>query len=384
MDGSCACFDGWSGVACEVRTCSDDCSTHGDCIDGKCFCKSGWRGESCKERIGCPDDCWASLGRGLCVGDPGVCACARGITGAGCSEVSPVAPAAMLAASICSEGQCGPHGACDADGKCVCEKGWHGDFCTLTACIPSPPGEPSPCGEHGACVDGLCRCALGYEVASIGLHCSRQCTTACSSPHGVCANGLCLCAAGRAGEDCSAVLCPSGCSGRGVCSDSGTCDCYSGFGGSDCSLELCASNCSGHGACALFPAPELAPSLQPPSRQAALRPVQRARCVCDLGWLGDACQYRACPAECSRHGACLSGGICACDAGWKGIDCATPRCPADARSADPDNECGGHGQCTPTGRCRCWPGWSGVACERPVCAGPDAVGTSTSLMSMEG
>ena len=395
--GTCRCFGGWAGAACETAQCPAGCSSHGRCVHGLCECAGGWRGDNCSEPVGCPDECWASLGRGMCVGGagagatPAVCACAKGFVGENCGLATPALAdvseaAAAPAPSLCIASRCGVHGACDPFGGagCVCEKGWHGDACDLIACAPAAPGQPSACGPHGICVEGLCRCDLGYSSElTRGRACERECTSDCSPPFGACAGGTCLCVAGRGGTDCAEVLCPNGCSKRGVCAALGRCECHAGFGGADCSIRLCETNCSGHGVCEL---PEAArgwrmdwrsPAYDAAAAVAASRtPIVvtafPARCRCDRGWTGEQCELPTCPRACSQHGVCMPDGACECWPGWTGVDCADRQCPRDPLSPEPEATCRGsaHGTCDrATGRCRCLPGWRGLACERPACLG---------------
>ena len=44
--GKCICSDGYGGVNCTKRTCTNDCSNHGECqADLTCKCNRDWEGE---------------------------------------------------------------------------------------------------------------------------------------------------------------------------------------------------------------------------------------------------------------------------------------------------------------------------------------------------
>ena len=120
-----------------------------------------------------------------------MCACASGYHGDDCGETGPERPSRALgepsastpsywlsaasatATTRCERSGCGSHGACDpaGSGACVCEEGWDGERCELVGCAPAADGEPSPCGEHGTCIDGLCRCELGFAAMAKGMPC---------------------------------------------------------------------------------------------------------------------------------------------------------------------------------------------------------------------
>ncbi|KAF3556911.1 hypothetical protein F2Q69_00012693, partial [Brassica cretica] len=71
---------------------------------------------------------------------------------------------------------------------------------------------PNSCNFNGDCVDGKCRCLLGYH-----------------------------------GHDCKIRSCPNNCSGHGKCTTRGVCICENGFTGIDCSTAVCDEQCSLHG-----------------------------------------------------------------------------------------------------------------------------------------
>ncbi|KAL8250641.1 hypothetical protein R6Q59_034334 [Mikania micrantha] len=69
IDGSCACFLGFDGHDCSIRSCPSNCNGHGKCLkSGICECNDGFTGIDCSTAV-CDDQC--SLHGGVC--DNGVC-----------------------------------------------------------------------------------------------------------------------------------------------------------------------------------------------------------------------------------------------------------------------------------------------------------------------
>ena len=71
--------------------------------------------------------------------------------------------------------------------------------------------------------------------------------------------------------------------------------------------------------------------------------------------MGDACNLRSCPNDCSQRGYCING-TCDCIGSWRGADCSVQPCP---------NNCSGIGVCT-ADRCYCPAGYTGDACQTRV------------------
>jgi len=88
---------------------------------------------------------------------------------------------------------CSGHGEC-VSGKCVCEKGFHGDACDTATC-------PDSCSNHGYCTEGVCDCLRGWTGDNCG---TSTCPNGCISPsNGLCFQGDCYCLGDWAGIDCS-------------------------------------------------------------------------------------------------------------------------------------------------------------------------------------
>lgn len=87
--------------------------------------------------------------------------------------------------------------------------------------VPVPGRCPNSCHFNGDCIDGRCRCFLGFG----GHDCSkRSCPSNCNG-HGKCLrDGVCECEKGRTGVDCSTAVCDEQCSLHGGVCDNGVCE----------------------------------------------------------------------------------------------------------------------------------------------------------------
>ena len=176
-NGTCACLQGYTGVACEHLACPNHCSQRGDCVleshsaggigkngeQAVCKCDDGFGGNDCSQRVcaaaGAAKNC---SGVGFCsVALGNICLCPRGRGGADCSE-----PA-------CASSCVAPRGRC-VDGKCHCAVGWSGPSCETPTCDKA-------CSGHGTCTTGGCRCEDGW----FGQDCSQQrCPNDCFASRG--------------------------------------------------------------------------------------------------------------------------------------------------------------------------------------------------------
>ncbi|KAG0610529.1 hypothetical protein M758_7G072700 [Ceratodon purpureus] len=99
--------------------------------------------------------------------------------------------------------------------------------------------------------NGILDCPMYQELCDDTLL-SRpgQCNQNCHG-NGECIEGKCRCFLGFKGEDCNQRNCPETqgnvCSGHGMCTDNGLCECEPGYTGVDCSTAGCDEQCSLHG-----------------------------------------------------------------------------------------------------------------------------------------
>ena len=177
---------------------------------------------------------------------------------------------------------------------------------------------------------------------------------------------------------------PTECSSRGVCDRfSGVCKCYSGFTSSngiggrgrlnDCGFQESEVStgfdkgvnailtnvrcpvvndvtCSGHGYCTK-PADDYYGSSSSPYERFYR---WHRNCTCETGYYGQACEFKQCPMGPSIYG----------DVGWVNLNYS-----ASQISPYMMTECSGVGYCnTTTGACDCWDLFEGSACERMKCS----------------
>ncbi|MCL7035439.1 hypothetical protein MKW94_001301 [Papaver nudicaule] len=108
------------------------------------------------------------------------------------------------------------------------------------------------CPEAGGAIqfagfNGQLICPAYHELCrSVPVPVSGQCSNSCNF-NGDCVDGKCRCFLGFHGHDCSKRSCPDNCNGHGKCLASGICECENGRTGVDCSTAVCDEQCSLHG-----------------------------------------------------------------------------------------------------------------------------------------
>eukprot|EP00736_Rhodelphis_marinus_P008219 Rmarinus@m.26736 len=353
----------WSGDECDVPDCSalNNCNDHGTCTDlNVCECDGDYSGDAC-DLLSCPNDCsnhgtlkFHSEGVYGCDGTTGECTCSSGYTGDDCSTVD--TSVVLSCPYDCSD----IAGACvKPDYVCDCPETHFGAGCENLHC----PGYDEDCDITGECdtycnsygscshIYGLCSCygtaygdACQYHMCDIADD-----GTICNS-RGSCdaSTGLCKCRGDYFGDNCEYDACPTDsrgleCSGQGTCNyGTGTCECADGYWGSYCQhLECPAGNngkmCSGNGSPFIIT-----------SGVKGCNGVT-GECTCRSGWTnvagdllystysGEACGTATCPTlysglQCSGNGYC-NNGVCSCDM----YDADTPLFIGDAcQTENPD------------------------------------------------
>lgn len=181
VSGTCTCSSpGWKGDKCNIECPgghANPCSGRGHCFAtnetaATCFCDVGYWDLACEEE--CPRDEKGNVcgGAGTCDVHTGVCHCNNGYYGEDCTNACP-------GMETSEHVPCGGHGICCTGigvsalysqcrgkevGSCACDAGRDGEECEDTYCFEE-------CYGHGQC-DGLgrCVCEEGYS----GDFCSLQ------------------------------------------------------------------------------------------------------------------------------------------------------------------------------------------------------------------
>lgn len=298
----------------------------------------------------CSNDC-KKTDTGATVTDKGDCKCSASFEGKYCADKKTNATAATVS---CPSG-CSGNGEC-VEGKCKCEIGFGSDDCSVEVC-------PENCNHHGSCVKGKCHCDDFHHGDKCQFTFCPGKLKKCNG-NGVCNKllGRCDCKPGFGGSGCKKVnLCPNNCTDNGECVttkatakmfSTSKCACFPGFKGLNCSLDTRCftetnTNCGGHGKC------------------------DNMKCKCDAGWTGDDCTKKACPKNCNNNGDCDALlGKCKCNAGFIGELCETRvRC---VKNCSMNGVCvhdaeGTNGLPDYDGICKCNNGFSGADCSEKQC-----------------
>ena len=362
------------------------CSNHGKCDgsgttsgNGTCKCDENFEGADCSQCVkgyGPPDkcdvpQCTKPCQHGTCSA-PDTCTCTKGFAGDDCSRcVEGYGPEGTCDKPICNSG-C-DHGNCTAPETCTCEEGWSGESCNVAVC-----DKLNGCSGNGVCsAPNKCTCKDGYQGDKCEISNARCCATSdCSDNINTCMP----CCAFPEGHpkacdipsyDCKSCDCgvtPDGQGTQGCCSD-GYCQ-----AGSAPSAEISNSLVKSFR------------SISPETDKKALGhccPKNKAgrQCeICAKGYFGPDCM--SCPSDkagntCSKdHGECITSGPdvakCKCNPGWMGDACET--CD-DSAHWQCDHGCSGHGQCSCpentkntlagvlSGQCVCDHPYTGPGCE---------------------
>jgi hypothetical protein len=138
------------------------CKCHGDtpaAFDLGCICDDGWQGTHCDTLKSCNNSTKGNSGcgeHGICVKE--ACVCEKDWAGLFCS----------LRCAVCKHGKCEKNCSSHDVGKCICNVGWLGNDCALSACDNNPDVSTLPCSGRGTCVeskngDGECICEEKYR-----------------------------------------------------------------------------------------------------------------------------------------------------------------------------------------------------------------------------
>jgi hypothetical protein len=184
----------------------------------------------------------------------------------------------------------------------ACSEYCNGSPCNASGCVCAAPYAGARCDR---CADPT----MAYpNCTRTGLQCAAD---RCNGL-GTCFGNACLCVGGRVPPFCARSSHACGldrCSGQGVCSeiDGTTCVCDSGWVGDACNISsatLSAALCGAHG----------------------LLDLDTSECVCADGYAGTSCEQLACAAGTGAW----NGTACACAAGWTGALCDTSMCGDNA------------------------------------------------------
>lgn len=315
--GKCICSEAFVGTSCQMKRCPNDCSGNGYCQQGECQCLEHATGPSCSfiqkdeklpmvsfEMSSSKEKTDAGSGRPRVVTLQGF-----GPT-AVIQRLKPHAPRPPAPSPPSPAPTSAPLNQIPVFFKssiqpAICAPGYGGSNCRMPLMCAD-----NTCSGHGQCVSGKCVCTRGFggDFCSHNLgRCSRNCGI-----RGYCngKTGMCECHQGWTGPICEVSLlqCPDSCGGHGACLHN-KCVCTEGWSGSQCTQ---------------FSQPVNAVVSVDRATLAMLQRDQLNRSH------SSSCQSNA---DCKTRGICVTG-KCLCIRGWGGTDCTEERSPTQESSRD--------------------------------------------------
>lgn len=286
----CICNQGFGGIDCSLKICSNDCSKNGDCdfTNGKCSCYEGFKGEDCSIKY-CKDDC---NNNGICSED-GVCKCNEGYEGSYCQESKSIIKIILFKSEKCKN-NCNNNGVCNVEtGECKCNKNFINNDCSKQVCLNN-------CNNKGICLfesNAVSQSLLSKRLlTTIKTKYRKQSNSLINS---VLEKEYCKCQNNYYGENCEYKKCDKECLNKGTCNkNTGKCDCINSFSGDYCQTISCKNNCNYNGKC-----------------------LNNGECKCFDGFSGNDCSITNCKNNCNYNGVCTNG-KCLCVNGYFGEDCS--------------------------------------------------------------
>ena len=365
----CTCDPGWTGNGNGPRGCRPVCSTvecgpHGTCIaPEKCECKLGYTGTNCSIDCGCNFHSSCNKGVGKCD------KCQEYTSGPDCSKCAPDAWGPHHTA--CRPCNCNNHGTCDPlTGECKCDTFTVGTRCDK--CRPGLYGNPRNGGAcyHG-CSDTTNRVELVGNFGWFGSGETKRCQSQRHGPGTYCH---------RVQHSCSFII--------NTRKSYGSIDDGSGALGQQPQQGVTGTTVAAQYArattitfdsfqmeCAwdvvrVYDGPSFSSrllgvfsGLSPPPVLRSNSSVLLIHMYSDYNWALEGFKghyvVEDCAGNCSSHGVCdRTTARCDCDSGWKGHACDVPWCP---------ESCSGNGSCSAAHeRCMCAAGFTGPACNIPT------------------